>query len=359
MRVAVDARHLGRGRGIARYLESMLKGLANQPGDTEWLAVVPAGAADRLPAGIEAVLAPRPARLANASSAVVGLPRLDRAAGGADAVWIPAPAPVAWSAAVPSVLTVHDVSWEERPSDFTPYERSWHAIARPRRLAARASAVACVSRATRDAMLASGWPVDPTDIVVIPEAPLAAPDASVPPPPADGRYLLYVGALEPRKGIDILCGALRRARQRGLELPLVVVGEGRERRRLEGLEGVRFRTVPSDSELADIYSEATALIQPSWLEGFGLPPVEAAAFGVPTVASDLPVFRENLPDAFVAVPPGDVSALGEAIFSIATDTAQRNRVGQSAQAAVTGLSWNRSAGQLLELITRLARPEPA
>lgn len=351
MRVAVDARHLGRGRGIARYLDSMLTELAALPGDTEWLAVVAAGEEERLPAGIRAVRAPRIARVAHASAALLGYPRIDRIAGGADAVWIPAPVPVAWSPGVPAVLTVHDISWETRPQDFTPYERLWHAVARPRRLAGRASAVACVSGATRDQLFEADWPIEPEHTTVITEAPLSE---TRPERRRDqGRYLLYVGALEPRKGIDVLAAALARARSHGLMLPLVVVGDGRERHRLERIGGVRFEAARDDGELADLYAGAVALVLPSRLEGFGLPPVEAAAFGVPTIASDLPVLRETLRDGFVAVPPEDPDALGDEIFAVATDSARRDRVGDEAKGAVARLSWARSAERLHRLLAEL------
>ena len=325
----------------------MLTELARLPGGTEWLAVVPAGSEDLVPEGISAVRAPPGGRLANASAAFAGRPRLDRVAGGADAVWIPAPAPVAWSNGVPAVLTVHDVSWEARPQDFTFYERLWHAAARPRRLAARASAVACVSEATRDAILTAGWPVEPARTRVTREAPML--DASPGSEPTAGRYLLFVGALEPRKGTDVLAEAMRRARSHGLMLPLVVVGEGRDRHLLERVGNVRFESPADDQELAGLYAGATALVLPSRLEGFGLPPVEAAAFGVPTVATDLPVLRETLREGFLPVPVDDPEALGHALFSVSTDSALRDRVGTEAQAAAARLSWARSA----ELLHRM------
>ena len=55
-------------------------------------------------------------------------PRIDRRLGGVDVVWLPAPAPVAVGA--PYVLTIHDLSFIERPRDFTAYERLWHRMAR-------------------------------------------------------------------------------------------------------------------------------------------------------------------------------------------------------------------------------------
>lgn len=356
MRVAVDARHLGRGRGVARYLESMLTELALRHPETEWVAVG-ARARDRpLPPGVVGAASALPPRLANAGSALAGHPRIDRLAGGADVVWIPAPAPAAWSPQVPAVMTVHDIAWEQRPSDFTAYERAWHAAARPRRLAGRCSRVVCVSETTRQAIRAANWPVEDSRIKVITEAPAIVPGDS--PPETGGRHLLYVGALEPRKGIETLAAALPIARSHGLTLGLVVVGEGRLAGLLAGQPGVELVGGADNRELASFYAGATALVFPSLLEGFGLPPVEAAAFGVPTVGSDLPVLRELLGEAFLATAPGDPRDLGDALFRVSTDTALRNRLGCGARDAVSGLSWAASADHLYDLLCEAAA-EPA
>lgn len=356
MRVAVDARHLGRGRGVARYLESMLTALASHHPETEWVAVGANDDAWPLPPGVVAAGSPLPTRLANAGSAIAGRPRIDLLAGGADVVWIPAPAPTAWSPGVPAVMTVHDIAWEERPKDFTAYERAWHAAARPRRLARRCSRVVCVSETTRRAILAANWPVEGSRIEVVTEAPAIAPDGDH--REGGGRHLLYVGALEPRKGIETLAAALPVARSHGLALGLVVVGEGRLGGLLSGQPGVELVGGADDRQLASLYAGATSLVFPSLLEGFGLPPVEAAAFGVPTVGSDLPVLRELLGEAFLATSPGDPGELGEAIFRVSTDTALRNRLGGAAREAVSGLSWVSSADRLHELLCEAAA-EPA
>jgi hypothetical protein len=138
MRVGVDARHLTAGRGVARYTRALLGALAVAHPEDEWLAFVPGRQPLRdPPAGVRLVRHPLPGRALFGAAAVAGRPRLDRLLGGVDVVWAPAPAPLAVSAGVPLVLTVHDRSWEERPGDVTPYERAWHAAARPRRLARR------------------------------------------------------------------------------------------------------------------------------------------------------------------------------------------------------------------------------
>ena len=186
----------------------------------------PRPAAAPCPAGVRLVRHALPGRVLFGAAAVARRPRLDRLLGGVDVVWAPAPAPLALSAGVPLVLTVHDRSFEERPGDFTRYERAWHRLARPRALAARAAAVVCDADAVR-ADIARAWGVDAT---VVSPGPLldrterararAAVNGGTP-------YLLFVGALEPRKAPDVLAAGYARARERGLAADLVVVGDGR------------------------------------------------------------------------------------------------------------------------------------
>ena len=134
MRVAVDGRALrpgtARARGVARYLRSLLDRLERDERDDQYVLVDPGRA-----------------RLATA--ALTGRPRLDRLAGGCDVVWLPAPAPAAVSPETPYVLTVHDLSFEHSPREYPLYDRAWHRLARPARLARVASESHSTSRAPR------------------------------------------------------------------------------------------------------------------------------------------------------------------------------------------------------------------
>ncbi len=342
MRVGVDARHLTAGRGVARYTRALLGALAAAHPEDEWLAFVPGrGPVRAVPAGVRLVRHALPGRALFGAAAVTGRPRLDDLLGGAiDVVWVPAPAPLAVSPGVPLVLTVHDRSFEERPADFTRYERLWHRLARPRALARRAAAVVCDTSAGRDD-LARAWGVEAT---VVSPGPLidrterararAAVNGGAP-------YLLFVGALEPRKAPDVLADAYARARARGLEAELVVLGDGRMP--IAGTGVRRVAPAADDRELAALYAGALAVVAPSWLEGFGLPPVEAAALGTPSVVSDLPVFAETLGDGALRVAPGDAAGLADALVRIAGDAALRSELGAAARQAAVRYDWGRSA----------------
>src|SRR6478609_3974101 len=217
MRVAVDARALRTGRGVARWVRGVLGALADAHAEDEWLALVPGRApVAAAPAGVEVVHTFLPSRALHGAAAFARRPRVAALAGGADVVWLPAPAPVAPGA--PYVLSLHDRSWEQRPEDFTRYERAWHALARPRALAGGATAVTAVTHAVA-ADLHSEWRVDAHVV-----SPGVARAAAV--TPRAGRYLLWVGALEPRKAPAVMAAAFATARAAGLDAELVVVGTG-------------------------------------------------------------------------------------------------------------------------------------
>ncbi|HEX6698620.1 MAG TPA: glycosyltransferase family 1 protein [Solirubrobacteraceae bacterium] len=337
MKVGVDARALLAGRGVARFTRGLLAALADGHGDDQWLAFVP-GRAPVAPVHPRVTLVRHRlgGRALFGAAGLARRPTLAGLLGGVDVAWVPAPAPVAPGA--PYVLTVHDRSWEQRPQDFSAYERAWHRAARPRALAHGAAAVTTDSHAVA-AELRAAWGVQAT--VVSPGVdggPSAAPAPGAVPAPE--RYLLFVGARDARKGLDVAIAAHQRARAGGLEAELVVVGDGLRR--------------VDDAELAALYSGALAVVAPSHLEGFGLVALEAAAHGTPAVVSDLPCFAETLGDAALRVPVGDAGALADALLRIAGDDALRARLGAAARERSALYTWARAAAALHPLLARAA-----
>jgi glycosyltransferase involved in cell wall biosynthesis len=327
MRVAVDGRALrpgaARARGVARYLSSVLEQLARLFPEDEYELV-------------------DPGRVRLMTAALTGRPRLDGLAAGADVVWLPAPAPVGVSAGVPYVLTVHDLSFEHRPLDYSAYDRLWHRLARPRRLARRAELVLCVSDATREAAIRA-WHLDPDRARTV----LSGPGRTARGRPGGTRefpngYFLAVGALEPRKLPSALVAGHRRARASGLCAELVFAGDGPLRGKLEG-SGATLLGRVSDEELDALYAGALAVTCVSRDEGFGFTPLEAAAHGTPSIVADLPVFDETFGDAALRVPVGDPGALAAALLRMEGEPEFRDRLGHDAQAAVERLSWERTA----------------
>ena len=364
MRVGIDGRSLAgpQDRGVTHVTRSLVAALAAGFPDDRLDVLVPGGgpwappaALDR--ANVRIVRHPVPSRLLFGAAALAGRPRLDRLLGDVDVLWIPAPAPLAASRRVPLVLSVHDLSWVQRPQDFTAYERLWHALARPRRLAERANAVAAVSRATA-VEVERRWGISPARVTVVPngiDLPPLEPGAA--PPGLPERYLLFVGALEPRKAPELLVEAFGRARAQGLEADLVLAGVGRLAPRLHAPGVLQLGAVPR-AALPALYAGALALVMPSWLEGFGLPPAEALRAGTPAVVSDLPVFAETLGEGALRVAPGDPDALAGALLRVAGDAGLRARLAAAGAEAVGSLTWERTARELHAVLAAAAEDSP-
>ena len=133
-----------------------------------------------------------------------------------------------------------------------------------------------------------------------------------------GPFFLGVGTIEPRKAWNVALDAMDRLWADGVDARLVLVGRyGWNahwlRSRIEGHrefgERLIWRDSAGDAELAALYRRASALVYPSVCEGFGLPLIEARHYGLPVIASDIPIFREIAGDAVSYFPPLDDGSL--------------------------------------------------
>lgn len=148
-----------------------------------------------------------------------------------------------------------------------------------------------------------------------------------------GRYALHVGRIVPEKRLDLLLAAWR-----GLDaaMPLVVAGDARQdpayaaecRRAADA--SVRFVGPQYGQVLAELYSNAAMVVQPSELEGMSLVLLEAASYGRCVVARDIPANREALGDAMVGFSEPSIEGLSEGIMKCVGNRAYRNEVGQAA-----------------------------
>ena len=179
-----------------------------------------------------------------------------------------------------------------------------------------------------------------------------------------GPYLLYVSSLNPFKRPDSVVRALGLLRREGFDPPRVrFVGrpDPADRARVLALareEAVADRVaiegvVPHD-RLPPLYRGATALVYPSALETFGLPPLEAMACGRPVVASNRTSVPEIVGDAGVLVDPDDVPALAAAIRRVTTDEALRSRLRSKGFRNVLRFDWADAARSTLDALRRAA-----
>jgi glycosyltransferase involved in cell wall biosynthesis len=248
----------------------------------------------------------------------------------------------------PLVVTVHDLAFQRVPEAFTRRGLAFHRRALDR-ARAHAAVVVAPSRATADDLTEHGF--DPGRIHVAhhgaPTAPAAAPAEEAARRAAqglDGPYVLAVGTVEPRKGLDVTAAAVRILRERGHDVVLVVVGRA-------GWGAVPELDVPwvrrlgavDDATLSALYRGAAALAQSSRWEGFGLPVLEAMAHGCPVVASDTASLPEIVGPAAPLVPVGEPEPLAEALAALVSDEAARAALVVSGLARAASFSWTASA----------------
>lgn len=255
------------------------------------------------------------------------LPRLLRQAG-AEALFAPAyTAPL--RCPVPWVVQVHDVIAFDHPE----YCSGWnvrHMRALMPKSVRRAAAVLTPSRAVADGVHRwFGVPMDRihavplgVDIERFSGAPAAGAADSEIVRQVEGA-VLFVGNLEPKKGLDVLIDAYCRCADR-LKRDLVLVGRPawksrpilRAVRQYSGSGRIRCIGRVPDDLLPSFYQAAAVFVFPSLVEGFGLPVLEAMAAGTPVIHSDDPALMETAGGAGICVPRRDAAALAAALVRL-------------------------------------------
>lgn len=165
-------------------------------------------------------------------------------------------------------------------------------------------------------------------------------------------FLLCVGVVRKQKNLDVLAPAVAAA-----GLPLVVVGRGSENAaaeapllsRLAAKGLVRFTGHVSDAELDILMHEARALLQPSYLEGYGLPILEAMSVGTPVISSTGGALPEVVGDAGVLVPPEDVEGWRAAVQRLMADPDGSAELAARGRSRAAARSWTQVATDTAEL----------
>jgi glycosyltransferase involved in cell wall biosynthesis len=207
-----------------------------------------------------------------------------------------------------------------------------------------------VSESTKEDMVRRG--LSPELITVIPngiDVEFFRPDGEV---RAERPTLAYLGRLKKYKRVDLVIDAVHALKAQGLDVDLLIAGEGDQLAPLEarlrrlGLEDrVHMLGYLEESDKLDLLRRAWIHVLTSPNEGWGISNLEAAACATPSVVSDAPGLRESVLDGRTGllVPHGDVPALAEALGRLLKDSALRDRLGRQARDFAETLSWQASA----------------
>ena len=174
-----------------------------------------------------------------------------------------------------------------------------------------------------------------------------------------GAYMLFVGSLIPRKGVQTLIEAVAILPPAD-RLPLALIGTGPEENRLRaqakaaGLERmVHFLGHVPAQDLLALYQAATAFVYPSHGEGFGIPILEALFSRVPVITSTGSCFAEAGGDAALYTTPEDAPELAEAMRRAVHDTELRSAMINRGTLHAARFHLTRTSEQLMRIYTEL------
>jgi len=180
----------------------------------------------------------------------------------------------------------------------------------------------------------------------------------------EGDFILFVGTIEPRKGLLTLVDAYADLLRNSDLTPQLVIAGGKgwlmsdfmSSVSARGLEDrIRFTGYLADQDLAALYSSCAAFVYPSIYEGFGLPPLEAMACGAAVITTDIPVLRETVGTAACLVAPAGSDQLARAIANVMQDKSYRERLSRAGLEQSTRFSWERTARLTLDVYNEALR----
>lgn len=273
------------------------------------------------------------------------------------------------AAPCPVVSAVHDCIWEENPAYAGGRARQLAFVGLTRVSLARADAVTVPSCSTAAAVRTIYPGVEVTGVVpngvgtpTAGEPPFASAEVTRAELGLPDRYVLHVGARRPHKNQVLLVEALARLDP---SVSLVLVGDRDPRMadpveaRVEALglgDRVHSLTGVAERHLPGVYAGASVFGFPSFVEGYGIPPLEAMVAGTPVVAAAIPVLAEVCADAAVYVSPHDVDAWVGALGRLLDDPAAARPLVQRGREVARAASWDRGGAALYRLLAAVARP---
>lgn len=229
------------------------------------------------------------------------------------------------------IAVVHDLRPYFHPDNWAQHVNFHYFLPRALR---RCDGILTVSETSKD-LLVSAYQMPPSKIFVVPnivDCEFFLPGSEMIEPRAVGQYLLTVGSSWKHKNV---CELLKMQEFWRDKYRLKIVGANgqyidflKKMTLTMGLgKQVDFLNGLTADQLRDLYRNCSALVYPSTMEGFGLPPLEAMACGRPVIVSDIPVFRELYGDAPIYVKLKDRESWRKAFEMLTAHSETQVRLG--------------------------------
>jgi len=171
----------------------------------------------------------------------------------------------------------------------------------------------------------------------------------------ESSYIVYLGAFDRHKNIEVVFKAMLEPQISNISL--VMIGSNKRAQKLVSdmniSDRVFFLGRLKDEEVGYVISKALALVCPSLYEGFGLPPLEAALLGIPSICSVRPAMTEILNNAALFASPDNPKEWSEAIMLLRDNASLRNKLSKQAEKRAKSFQWNTCSEKLLKDLQEL------
>ncbi len=382
MRIGIDVRCFARGKttGVEGYTQKMLETLFRNDPHNEYVLFFNALRHKDIDwtwidefSHVSLKMFTIPNKLLNLSFWLLHYPKVDRLCGGVDLFFMPNINFIALSSHVPLILTVHDLSFEHHKETFSFKRRLWHYFVNPRKLVARAIHIIAVSEYTKEDICKTYYRKSDTVTVLLNgltsimgtldrnsiELIQVKEKYELP-----YNFILYFGTIEPRKNISGLIRAYTMLRQADdtIVQHLVLAGScgwGRDEIDREIIASpfcgdIHMITDIPEEDKEAFYALSAVFVYPSFFEGFGFPPLEAAMCKKPVITSHTSALSEVVGEQAVMIDPFRIEELMEAMRAVLT---QKDLAERSAQTNETvflrKFNWEHNVHDFLHIVHKL------
>ncbi len=383
MRILVDIRHLGQKQsGVGQYTTHLLRALFEIDQENEY--VLFSSGSQKPPEEIlrftqddkraknrrwSHLHLPTPNKLLNLRTVFLKHPTLNwRVHEPVDLIFLPNLNITALPDDIPTVLTVHDLSFHFYPEFYSKKMRLWHTFAEPKRLITQAKSIITPSSSTKqDVHAVFEKPEDQITTIAHGVDPRFHPMMEARDHGVRSRlklpkqFALYVGTIEPRKNLLGLVEGIKQFRDRTHQnLHLVLAGKWgwkshNLRRRLwksDVSDWVHQTGYLPAEDLGALYRSASVFTWPSFYEGFGLPVLEAMASGTPILTSHTSSLPELTHGAAVMIDPYNTTDIAEALRGILGSNTLQKQLRQLGLARAKEFAWEITAKKTVEVFKK-------
>ncbi|MDP3052485.1 MAG: glycosyltransferase family 1 protein [bacterium] len=379
MRILIDLRVLTRPQfsGITEYTKSLVNHLLSADKKNEYILFYNGFQKAPLPEKwvnnpqIKVINSSIPNRLWSFSNKIFNLPKIDKKIK-ADVFFSPHFNILSLANPRKRIFTFHDLSFIHYPNFFSNRDNFWHWLQNYKRQAQTAGHLIAVSEFTRQDLIDNLF-ISPERITKIYSGinpiykKLSPEDKGLKEfeqsHNLEKPFLFYLGMIEPRKNIPAIIRAFNilKTDKNFKDLKLVIAGSNgwlydkifKEAKKSKFQDEIVFWGPATPAEALCLYNLAEVFVYPSFFEGFGFPPLEAQACGLPVITSNRSSLPEVMGDSALMVDPWRIDDLATAIEKILANEHFRKNLREAGFLNIKKFNWDKTARETIEVFSKL------